>query len=51
MRKPDAGEIAYFAEKAGFQGIEIFETAAPGEAQLRPEFAEVWQRAVNWRKR
>lgn len=51
VRKPDAGEIAYFAEKAGFQGIEIFETVAEIEAQLRPEFAEVWQRAVNWRKR
>lgn len=49
--KPDAGELAFFAEKAGFQGIEIFEAIAEIESQLRPEFAEVWQRAMSWRKR
>jgi transcriptional regulator with XRE-family HTH domain len=51
QRKPDAGELAFFAEKAGFRGLEIFEAVAEIESQLRPEYAEVWQRALDWRKR
>ncbi len=51
-RKPDAGEIAFFAERAG---LSVFETVAELEKQLRPAYAPIWDRALatggNWRKR
>jgi transcriptional regulator with XRE-family HTH domain len=43
-QKPDASEIAFFAEKAR---LSVLETVAEIEAQLRPELAEVWKRAVS----
>ncbi|MDO8699125.1 MAG: helix-turn-helix transcriptional regulator [Rhodoferax sp.] len=41
--KPSASEIAYLAEKAQ---LSVLETLADIEAQLRPELADVWKRAV-----
>ena len=43
-QKPDASEIAFFAEKAR---LSVLETVAEIEADLRPELAEVWKRAVS----
>lgn len=53
VRKPDAGEIAFFAEKAGYRGIEVLQAVAEVESVIRPEHAHVWKRALNddWRKR
>lgn len=44
--KPETSEIAYFADKAGFEGIEVFEAVAEIEQQLRPAYARVWQKAL-----
>lgn len=41
--KPDANEIAFFAEKAG---LPVFETVAEIEAQLDARYASIWQRAL-----
>ena len=51
--KPEASEIAYFADKAGFKGVDLFEAVAEIEQQLRPQYAHLWQRAIedSWRKR
>ena len=49
--KPEASEIAYFAEKAG---LPVLETVAELEAQLRPAYAGIWAKALKeieqWRK-
>ncbi|MDP3424425.1 MAG: helix-turn-helix transcriptional regulator [Burkholderiaceae bacterium] len=45
-RKPEAGEIAYFAQQAGMTGIDVFRTVAEIEQQLRPAYARVWQKAL-----
>jgi ribosome-binding protein aMBF1 (putative translation factor) len=42
--KPSASEIAYLAEKAR---LSVLETLADIEAQIRPELADVWKRAVS----
>lgn len=42
--KPDASEIAFFAEKAGFP---ILETVAELEAELHPKYAHIWKNAVS----
>jgi hypothetical protein len=42
-RKPDAGEIAYFAEKAG---LDVAETVMEVERNLDPRFKEIWERAL-----
>ena len=42
-RKPDAGEIAYFAEKAG---LNVAETVMKIEQTLDPRFAKIWERAL-----
>ncbi len=48
-RRPEAAEIAYLAEIAGFP---VLETVAEIEAQLSERHAGVWQRAVKeWRAR
>lgn len=42
--KPDANEIAFFADKAG---LPIIETVAEIEADLYPQYASLWKRAVS----
>ena len=41
--KPDAGELAYFAEKAG---LNVAETVMEIERELDPRFAPIWERAL-----
>lgn len=41
--KPDANEIAFFAEKAG---LSVMATVAELEAELNPRYASLWKRAV-----
>jgi len=41
--KPDANEIAFFAEKAG---LPVIQTVAELEAELHPRYASLWKRAV-----
>lgn len=41
--KPDANEIAYFAEKAG---LPVFQTVAEIEAQLNARYAAIWRNAL-----
>lgn len=41
--KPEAGELAYFAEKAG---LPILETVAEIEEQFDPRFAHIWAKAL-----
>lgn len=42
-RKPDAGELAYFAEKAG---LDVVQTVMAIEQAIDPRFAPVWERAL-----
>lgn len=42
--KPDANEIAFFADKAG---LPVIETVAELEAELYPQYASIWKRAVS----
>lgn len=42
-RKPEAGELAYFAEKAG---LNIAETVMEIEREIDPRFADLWGRAL-----
>lgn len=42
-RKPEASEIAYLADAAG---LPIVSTLADIEAQLHPEYAGLWKKAV-----
>lgn len=42
-RRPDAGEIAYFAEKAG---LDIAETVMEIERRQDARFAAIWERAL-----
>lgn len=42
-RRPDAGEIAYFAEKAG---LDVAETVMDVERSFDPRFAAIWERAL-----
>lgn len=41
--RPEAYEIAYFADKAG---LSVFQALAEIEAELHPEMAHLWQKAV-----
>ena len=41
--KPNASEIAYFAEQAG---LPVLETLAEIEEQSDPRFAQIWERAL-----
>lgn len=42
-RKPDAAEIAYFAEKAG---LDVAMTLMEVQKTLEPRFSEMWERAL-----
>lgn len=42
-QKPDASEIAFFAEKAK---LSVLQTVAEIEAELRPELGHIWKKAV-----
>ena len=42
--KPDANEIAFFADKAG---LPVIETVAELEAELYPRYAYLWKKAVS----
>lgn len=44
QRKPDADEIAFFAEKAG---LSVLTTVAEIQASFNPRYAEIWKRAVS----
>lgn len=41
--RPDANEIAYLADKAG---LPVIETLAEVEAELNPQYAAIWKKAV-----
>lgn len=43
-RKPEAGEVAVLADMARLQ---VLETVAEIETQLRPAYARVWRKAVS----
>lgn len=42
-RKPETSEIAYLADVAG---LPIVDTVTEMESQLRPDYAEIWKKAV-----
>lgn len=42
-RKPDANEIAFFADKAG---LPVLETVAEIEEQFDPRFSHIWAKAL-----
>lgn len=42
--KPDANELAFFADKAG---LPIIQTVAEIEADLHPRYASIWSKAVS----
>jgi DNA-binding transcriptional regulator YiaG len=42
--KPDANEIAFFADKAG---LPVIQTVAELEADLNPRYAYIWKKAVS----
>lgn len=44
VRTPDANEIAFFADKAG---LPVIQTVAEIEAELYPQYASLWKRAVS----
>ncbi|MDO9195335.1 helix-turn-helix transcriptional regulator [Rhodoferax sp.] len=44
QRKPDANEIAFFAEKAD---LAVLATVAEIEAELNPRYAAIWKNAVS----